>query len=777
VYRPGTSGAIFIVFFLSHFFLASCSNAQVLGLSTTEAAERLGKGDISFISSADIPEDFPKAVSTLKHLTKIHPGAPFYAALLSDPPLKNQLFCAALESPSPIVRQEAIKKLIPVVLESEDEARKVLTFLNSARSRVQAEVLRAACLYKTGNYHEVSLFAASSIEVSSSEVSGTDEWERALSLFAELKKAEAKQDSTAAEALAQKIPAFLFEVTSTDVLTWAYPEALDASLLSSAELAVIAAKLVPGNYRLALLLMSEALEDGGSIFFRYPHLIPDLGRAFQYTPERREEGAKLFQSWDRLLSDESDPSGSHVGDPSGSHVGEPGAKFRIIFYSGRIERALGNHERSSELFRRALLLAPDALQSDSCLWYILMNNIAVSPMDAVLAVLETIHLWNDVSYFDDIMDRLSFHLTGRRLWGTLQELFHVLERQGSQGNSFAQYAWILGRAAEEGYLQTGYSAENFFRLAFEADKAGFYYKTMAALKLGASFIPEASAAPAENAARNRTDTGANSGEIDFLLGFFKCGAGNLALPYTREREEKLSIPELRKIAETLASAERWKESLDLVTRYTRRQDHEFSREDLLLLYPQPYRELIEKYAEEAGIGAELLFSLIRTESYFMSSIVSRAGAVGLAQIMAPTAIEMAGRIARRSGVDYRRENGVDLENPEVNIHIGSYYLRYLIEQMGNPMTALLAYNGGMGRIRRFVAADRRLGNIPPGNLPQGSIPRDGLPVDLFLETIEIHETRNYGRLVLSGAAVYGYLYYGKSMEEVASDIYSPGPLR
>jgi soluble lytic murein transglycosylase len=63
----------------------------------------------------------------------------------------------------------------------------------------------------------------------------------------------------------------------------------------------------------------------------------------------------------------------------------------------------------------------------------------------------------------------------------------------------------------------------------------------------------------------------------------------------------------------------------------------------------------------------------------------------------------------------------------------------------------------MGRVRRWRAAESQL------------------PPDLFLETIEVHETREYGRKVLSAAAAYGYLYYNLTMEELSADIYKVRP--
>jgi soluble lytic murein transglycosylase len=279
---------------------------------------------------------------------------------------------------------------------------------------------------------------------------------------------------------------------------------------------------------------------------------------------------------------------------------------------------------------------------------------------------------------------------------------------------------------------------------------------MAASKLGVNFVPEKTTqAHGTGKAKNNPDMEA---EIEFILGFFFFFSSSFGLQYILERENELPPAGLRNCAEVLAAAGFQQESLNLISRYTRREDYVIDREDLYLFYPRPFQELIEKYAREAELGAEILYGLVRTESYFMPDAVSRSGAIGLTQLMSPTAADMAGRIARQGGNDYRSSDGIDLKDPEKNIHIGSYYLKYLTGQMGNPMLALLAYNGGLGRVRRWLAADRQ---------------RDGgLPPDLFLETIDYAETREYGRRVLAAAAVYGYLYYGMSMEDVAANIYS-----
>jgi soluble lytic murein transglycosylase len=120
--------------------------------------------------------------------------------------------------------------------------------------------------------------------------------------------------------------------------------------------------------------------------------------------------------------------------------------------------------------------------------------------------------------------------------------------------------------------------------------------------------------------------------------------------------------------------------------------------------------------------------------------------------MPATAKDMAGRLRRAGGPDYSVKP--DLKNPEVSLRLGAMYLAWLEKRTGSMLMALLSYNGGMGRIRRW----------------RGKSP--SLPEDLFLETIEYPETRDYGRKVLAAAAAYGYLYYGLSVKAVLADIYN-----
>lgn len=93
---------------------------------------------------------------------------------------------------------------------------------------------------------------------------------------------------------------------------------------------------------------------------------------------------------------------------------------------------------------------------------------------------------------------------------------------------------------------------------------------------------------------------------------------------------------------------------------------------------------IHDVATSEGIDSELAFRLVRLESRFDTRATSPVGAVGLAQVMLPT--------ARFFQKDITREK---LYHPETNLRIGFRYLRGLIEEYdGDVRLALLTYNRG-----------------------------------------------------------------------------------
>jgi soluble lytic murein transglycosylase len=712
---------------------------------------------------AELPVGYSAALSQLELLIRIHPQAPFYAGALvkaaeqeasSDPgsPGKSALlFTLALESSSPVIRCEAARELILPALETRDTAlpREILSRLGN-RNRQTEDIplasLRAACLYRLERFAELV-----KLREGPQARSGGGGWDRALPLLAGLQATEEPD-----EKLREDIRAFFLNAAPDEAWRWASGELarLAPDFFSGADAAALSGRAAAARsaFDQGALFFWKVLEQGRELFFRYPELITDAGRCFQFSPAAREEGAAVFAGWAEELGK------GASGDTSESKTQL--LCYRAFYYAGRIARQQEQYRQSGEYFAGALDAAPDPLQADACIWYILMNALAEdSPETAAGLAMALMPRMSQVSYFDDVMDRLSRYLVSRRQWDTMLEIFNAMDRGGAMA---AQYAWILGRAVQEGYIETRRPSEDFFRIAFEEGNASVYYRAMSASKLGTTFAPAGEDDPnAEKAVKNSGNASGYSDPrpiTDFLLGFFEFGAMELAAPRIREHEKELTIPELRTLAKALSSGGSRNESISLVSCYMAREEYELSREDLLLYYPRHFRELIEQNAHDAALGAEILFGLIRTESFFMPGAVSRSGAVGLAQLMAPTALDMADRIARQGGPDYRTGGEVDLKDPDINVHIGAYYLGYLTDQLKSPMLALLAYNGGMGRVRRWRASEGRWAENP-------------LPDDLFLETIEFDETREYGRQVLAAAAFYGYLYYGMGMEMVVRNIY------
>jgi len=506
------------------------------------------------------------------------------------------------------------------------------------------------------------------------------------------------------------------------------------------------------RYQEALIFFRVTIQDSPDLFFRYPDLLTDLGRTFQYTATGRE-GVDLFLQWENA---------EFIPEDSEKQV-----RFRLLFFAARIARQHG--EKNIELFEKALPYAREVSpeQVDACIWYILDSSLAQNADSAIRSLETYSSQWRDDAYFSDVLDKLARELVSRRQWEKVYKVFTALRNRPGA----AHYAWIIGRVIEAGLFSPDESAPDgkfaqvYMRVAYNAVQGAsaipLYYRSLSAAALGADFLvlpeelpPKAAppSKPLRRAAPPKIQPAENASDImQFLLGFFKHNAARYATRYIRAAEKELSPEELRRLADALGSAGQYQESMRLVALYANRSDYRLTRRDLELMYPCPFRELVEQYARKTGIEPSLLFGLIRTESAFDPGIVSRAGAVGLSQLMPATAGEMAARIRRQGGPDYMsgEDSAIDLRDPAVNIHIGAVYLAYLNERMEDPLLALLAYNGGMNRVRRWRGTASRSFGIASAVLSS----------DLFLETVEYAETRNYGRSVMGAAAMYKILYF------------------
>ncbi|MFQ5425819.1 MAG: lytic transglycosylase domain-containing protein [Gaiellales bacterium] len=119
-----------------------------------------------------------------------------------------------------------------------------------------------------------------------------------------------------------------------------------------------------------------------------------------------------------------------------------------------------------------------------------------------------------------------------------------------------------------------------------------------------------------------------------------------------------------------------------------------------LRYPIRYEHIIAGHAENYRLDGALIAAVIYRESEFDADAVSRAGAVGLMQLLPDTA---AG-IATLTGGNAFEPN--DLYNPEINVRYGSFYLRRLVDKYDSVELALAAYNAGQANVDRWLAEDR-----------------------------------------------------------------------
>jgi soluble lytic murein transglycosylase-like protein len=99
-----------------------------------------------------------------------------------------------------------------------------------------------------------------------------------------------------------------------------------------------------------------------------------------------------------------------------------------------------------------------------------------------------------------------------------------------------------------------------------------------------------------------------------------------------------------------------------------------------------FSDLIGKAARRYRIDEALLDAVVTAESAYDPRAVSKAGAVGLMQLMPGT--------ASRYGVH-------DRYNPEANVFAGTKYLRDLMEQFEDMQLALAAYNAGENNVIRY----------------------------------------------------------------------------
>ena len=157
-------------------------------------------------------------------------------------------------------------------------------------------------------------------------------------------------------------------------------------------------------------------------------------------------------------------------------------------------------------------------------------------------------------------------------------------------------------------------------------------------------------------------------------------------------------------------------------------------DDLALRFPLTFSSDFNSAAHKQDVAPGLLRAVARQESAYQPAAKSPVGAIGLMQLMPATAKLVAKRARLPSNF------ATQLNNPKINIQLGSYHLAWLIDRFeGQRPLAIAAYNAGEHRVDRWIK------DI------------DGMPMDVWIETIPFSETRNYVKNVLAFTYVYNQL--------------------
>ena len=159
-------------------------------------------------------------------------------------------------------------------------------------------------------------------------------------------------------------------------------------------------------------------------------------------------------------------------------------------------------------------------------------------------------------------------------------------------------------------------------------------------------------------------------------------------------------------------------------------------------YPLAYAKAIRDNAKIFNVDPYFVKGLIRQESLFNSQVQSRAGAIGLMQIMPKT-----GRVLYANSTKSEPFNTTILFNPETNIQLGIQYIGQLNKRFKKNKThILISYNAGPHNLKKWL---KRFSHLQDP--------------DVFIESIPYPETRKYVKKVLRNYGIYQSLYSKKNL--------------
>ncbi len=209
-----------------------------------------------------------------------------------------------------------------------------------------------------------------------------------------------------------------------------------------------------------------------------------------------------------------------------------------------------------------------------------------------------------------------------------------------------------------------------------------------------------------------------------------------SVPFLKDATLKVQLAEKLVERHQYVTAIRWiNEALEADPRLRREQFVKIG-------YPEAFASLYQVEADRYGVDAVLFKSLTRQESAFNLKAVSTSNALGLMQMIPPTAQE----VSKKLGMKVELPD--DMFRPEVNIPMGSYYVSQMLDQFqGSVPFALAAYNAGPYRMKLWIDARAEVSEL----LAKPS----SAPVDeLWFDELPWTETSFYVKAILRNVLLY-----------------------
>lgn len=464
-----------------------------------------------------------------------------------------------------------------------------------------------------------------------------------------------------------------------------------------------------------------------------PQIASDLGKACLYGSSDFEKNAATFAELARKFKNSD-------------------SEFYFWFYAGRFYSKTQNQKsKSDESFINAINCVKSPENKDNAIWYLLDTNLDEGLSVQLNFLKIYANQWSDASYFDDFFEKLILALLSGGNWNGFYELYSTVSPYASTEIS-AQIIYIYGRLLQEGLAKSEkWTAKDAFQKSLDAGTSA-YYKILSAYKLG--FSENEIQNLLCNAPNTKKTYGLDSDTDKYLKGLAYYGfPEKIYSEYMNLYKNGISTDTALYLSEFLQKCgeqnhDFYTQSLRIAARAMNYGDRPFTKDELKLLYPLDYQEIVDSMCQKYNCSEPVMYALIRSESFFDADVASSAGAIGLCQLMDFTAADIAKKL---------RRSEYSLTNPQDNIEFGCYYLNNLYSRCEfSYLQAFFSYNAGITRVRRWLKTSmNEFGK------------KSNMPGDLFLESLPYSETREYGRKLVSAAVVYNWLYSSDSEEAFA----------